>query len=146
MSLFPVVPIADADYYETLRSVWAASVKATHSFLHPSYFLEIYEALPGYLQHVNVYASLAPHGGVAGFTGIAAGKVEMLFVHPQYFGKGVGYSLLHYAVTKQQANSVDVNEQNIQVTQFYLRYGFHITGRSATDAAGKPYPILHLSL
>ena len=146
MSPFPIVPITDADFYETLRSVWASSVQATHTFLHPSYYHEIYTAFPGYLPHVSLYASLVPHGGVAGFTGIAAGKVEMLFVHPHYFGKGVGYSLLHYAVTVQQAHSVDVNEQNIQATQFYLRYGFHVIDRSATDAAGQPYPILHLSL
>lgn len=146
MNSFTISLITDPIHYEPLRTIWAASVQATHTFLQPSYFQEIYQAFPGYLPYVGIYAAWAPDGQIAGFIGLAAGKVEMLFVHPQYFGRGVGYSLLHHAVTEMHANSVDVNEQNTQATQFYLRYGFRMVGRSATDAAGQPYPILHLSL
>jgi putative acetyltransferase len=146
MNPLTISPITDNAFYDPLRAVWAASVQATHTFLHPCYHHQMYDAFPGYLPHVSIYAAWAPDGSIAGFSGIAADKVEMLFVHHQYFGCGVGYSLLHHAVTEMYANSVDVNEQNTQATQFYLRYGFRIVGRSATDAAGKPYPILHLSL
>ncbi|MBD5359047.1 MAG: GNAT family N-acetyltransferase, partial [Bacteroides sp.] len=41
---------------------------------------------------------------------------------------------------------VDVNEQNISALNFYLAKGFKVTGRDETDEAGRPYPILHLSL
>lgn len=146
MNSFTISPITDTIHYEPLRAIWAASVQATHIFLQPSYFQEIYEAFPSYLPHVSIYAAWAPNGHIAGFIGIASCKVEMLFVHPLYFGRGVGYSLLHHAVTEMHASSVDVNEQNTQAMEFYLRYGFRMVGRSATDAAGQPYPILHLSL
>ncbi|MFU6774762.1 GNAT family N-acetyltransferase, partial [Pseudomonas aeruginosa] len=42
--------------------------------------------------------------------------------------------------------SVDVNEQNPQACGFYRHYGFRQTGRSATDSAGRPFPLLHMSL
>jgi hypothetical protein len=41
---------------------------------------------------------------------------------------------------------VDVNEQNGQAAGFYARMGFRQAGRSACDAFGHPYPILHLEL
>ncbi|MFO6398493.1 GNAT family N-acetyltransferase, partial [Pseudomonas aeruginosa] len=38
------------------------------------------------------------------------------------------------------------NEQNPQACGFYRHYGFRQTGRSATDSAGRPFPLLHMSL
>ncbi len=42
------------------------------------------------------------------------------------------------------APEVDVNEQNTQALDFYLRRGFHVVGRSPLDGQGRPYPLLHL--
>ena len=41
---------------------------------------------------------------------------------------------------------VDVNEQNVLAASFYLHRGFEVIGRSETDEAGRPYPLLHLRL
>src|SRR6266487_3323073 len=83
---------------------------------------------------------------VAGFIGIAEGKVEMLFIHPDYREQGIGRTLLSYAIHERGATTVDVNEQNDQALGFYIRMGFEIIGRSELDSNGKPYPLLHMRL
>lgn len=42
------------------------------------------------------------------------------------------------------ALSVDVNEQNEAALRFYEALGFAVVGRSPTDGAGRPFPLLHL--
>jgi putative acetyltransferase len=86
------------------------------------------------------------NGMVAGFIGIAEGKVEMLFIHPEYREQGIGRTLLRYAIHERGATTVDVNEQNDQALGFYLRMGFVVVGRSELDSNGKPYPLLHMRL
>ena len=83
---------------------------------------------------------------ISGFAGVAAGRVEMLFVDPDYRGQGVGKQLLRYAIEHLNAEQLDVNEQNPQALGFYLKQGFEIIGRSETDGMGQPYPLLHLRL
>lgn len=85
-------------------------------------------------------------GQVVGFIGVVESKVEMLFIHPLWRGKGIGYKLLKYAVKTLDATKVDVNEQNEQVVGFYLRMGFAVEGRSDLDSMGKPFPLLHMRL
>jgi putative acetyltransferase len=86
------------------------------------------------------------NGMVVGFIGIAEGKVEMLFIHPDYRGQGIGRTLLSYTINERGATTVDVNEQNDQALGFYLRMGFEVVGRSELDSNGKPYPLLHMRL
>jgi putative acetyltransferase len=80
------------------------------------------------------------------FTAVGGDMVEMLFIHPNWRGKGIGKRLLHYAVEKFSAVRLDVNEQNEQAVGFYLHEGFEVAGRSERDGFGKPYPLLHLRL
>ena len=42
--------------------------------------------------------------------------------------------------------TVDVNEQNPRAHAFYRRYGFVDVGRSEVDSAGRPFPLLHMTL
>ena len=42
------------------------------------------------------------------------------------------------------ALAVDVNEQNEAALRFYEALGFSVAGRSPPDAAGRPFPILHM--
>jgi putative acetyltransferase len=81
---------------------------------------------------------------VAGFVGVAYGKIEMLFIDPLWRGQGIGRSLLLYAVNTLKATDLDCNEQNEQALGFYLHLGFEVVGRSETDGMGKPYPLLHM--
>jgi putative acetyltransferase len=127
--------------------VWEASVRATHHFVTEA---NIQFFKPLVRKALAAMAALAcvrdDEGQVAGFIGVACGKVEMLFLAPSYRGQGGGRRLLRYAVTRLGARTVDVNEQNEQAVGFYLRMGFEVVGRSELDGTGKPYPLLHLQL
>ena len=81
-----------------------------------------------------------------GFIGVAEGNIEMLFIHNDYRGRGVGKLLAHYAIENLQALKVDVNEQNTQAVEFYKHIGFTVICRSELDSDGKSYPILHMKL
>ncbi len=140
-----IIKATPADY-AALTAVWEASVRATHDFLDPAdidYFkpLVLNEFL-GAMEHL-VYLK-ADDGNIAGFAGVLDHKIEMLFLHPDSRGKGIGKQLLDYAVHTLQANTVDVNEQNGQAVGFYQHVGFKVVSRSETDGMGKPYPLLHM--
>ena len=83
---------------------------------------------------------------ICGFSGVASSRVDMLFVAPAYRGQGVGRRLLRYAINELNAETLDVNEQNLQALGFYLHEGFEVVGRSPTDGLGQPYPLLHMRL
>lgn len=134
--------ITESDY-PRLIDIWESAVSATHDFLDRKDFLYYREHLPGYFECVSLYG-FEQDGVLAGFVGVAEGNVEMLFVHDDFRGRGIGKSLLQYAVSGLWACKVDVNEQNTQAVGFYMHLGFSIVGRSETDPDGKPYPILHL--
>ena len=71
----------------------------------------------------------------------------MLFIDSNRRGRGRGYGSALIEFAKQHgATKVDVNEQNPSALNFYKAKGFRINGRDETDDAGRPYPILHLSL
>lgn len=133
--------------YEELVKVWEASVRATHGFLPDSYITLLRDlVLNRYLDAVMLICCKDEHQRITGFAGVAAGKIEMLFIHPDHRGQGLGKKLLDYAVHNLNADELDVNEQNPQALGFYLKQGFEIIGRSQTDGMGKPYPLLHMRL
>ena len=132
--------------FNELANEWEASVRATHDFLPRSYIQELRELVEHrYLDAVMLVCCRDPvNKRIAGFAGVAARKVEMLFIHPDYRGHGVGKSLLMFAINELNAIELDVNEQNPQAIGFYLKQGFEVIGRSETDGLGEPYPLLHL--
>ena len=131
--------------YETLAGIWERSVMATHDFLKEDDFNEIKTALiPDYFPNVDLYA-IADNGVYAGFIGLSPGSIEMLFIDNDCRGQGYGSTLIEYA-RQRRATKVDVKEQNTSALNFYKAKGFSVIGRDETDEAGRPYPILHLSL
>ena len=133
--------------YPEVVNVWEASVRATHHFLKEEdieYFKPL--ILNTYLDAVELRCIRNNEHKIVGFLGVAEGNLEMLFIHPDYAGKGVGKTLLTYAVGHLMVNKVDVNEQNEQAVGFYEHFGFEVVGRSELDATGKPYPTLHMQL
>ena len=132
--------------FDALAKVWEASVRATHDFLPDSYIVLLRQLVRDqYLDAVMLICCKDPISKrIAGFAGVAAGKVEMLFIHPDYRGQGVGKFLLMCAISELNAELLDVNEQNPQATGFYLKQGFEVIGRSEKDGMGHPYPLLHL--
>ncbi|WP_325985613.1 GNAT family N-acetyltransferase [Pseudomonas protegens] len=133
--------------YPELTQVWEASVRATHDFLPDSY-IELLRnlVLNRYLDAVMLICTRDARQRITGFAGVAAGKVEMLFIDPAHRGRGLGRQLLQYAVEHLNAQQLDVNEQNPQALGFYFRQGFEVVGRSEHDGMGQPYPLLHMRL
>lgn len=135
-----------SDYPELVR-IWEASVRATHDFLPDNYIILLRElVLTRYLDAVMLICCKDHRQHITGFAGVAAGKVEMLFIDPQHRGQGLGKQLLNYALEHFHADALDVNEQNPQALGFYFKLGFEIIGRSETDGMGQPYPLLHMRL
>jgi putative acetyltransferase len=138
------IRIASTKEYPEIIAVWEASVRATHDFLSeedmqffkPLLLNELLDAVQLHCIKIN--------DKVAGFLGTSTTKIEMLFVHPEYHGKGIGKQLLLYAIHQLQKKEVDVNEQNAQAVGFYKHLGFVVRSRSERDGMDKPYPILHM--
>lgn len=134
----------DRTDFEELAEVWEASVRATHDFLSETDIREIRpQLLAWYLPTVELRC-LRDAGRIAAFIGLDGSHVAMLFVRPEYRGRGCGRRLVEWAVACKRVDSVDVNEQNPQAVGFYLHMGFIVASRSETDEAGRPFPILHL--
>lgn len=135
-----------SDYPELVR-IWEASVRATHHFMPDAYIVLLREhVLRRYLDAVMLVCCRDSTRRIRGFAGVANGRVDMLFVAPEYRGQGIGKRLLRYAIDELNAERLDVNEQNPQALGFYLHEGFEVTGRSETDGLGQPYPLLHMTL
>lgn len=133
--------------FDELMEVWESAVLATHHFLKKEDFEEIKSAIKNeYFPMVDLYGLKDENNKILGFAGIQADKLEMLFVHAEVRGKGVGKALLRYAIDVKAITQVDVNEQNEQAVGFYEKQGFKIIKRNETDGQGKPYPILEMSL
>lgn len=135
----------DKDDYRALAAIWERSVRASHDFLTEDSILEIRSALiPVYFPAVDIYA-VGDRISFAGFIGLRGDCIEMLFIDSDRRGLGYGSALIDFAKACG-ARRVDVNEQNESALKFYERKGFMVRGRDELDEAGRPYPILHLSL
>lgn len=126
-----------------LAEIWESAVSNTHDFLSAEDFSFYKERLPEYFRFVELYG-FEQDGALVGFLGVAGNGVEMLFVHNDFRGCGIGRKLLRFALDSLHADRLDVNEQNAQAVGFYEHMGFVAEGRSDLDSDGKPYPILHM--
>ncbi len=141
------ISAAVKEEYPEIVEVWEASVRATHDFMS-EYDIQLLKPLilNEYLSAVELRCIKNDAGNILGFLGVAEGKIEMLFVHADQRGEGIGKLLLNYAVNDMGATKVDVNEQNPLALGFYEHLGFKVTGRSPVDGKGKPFPLLHMQL
>lgn len=150
---------------ERLVEVWEAAVLATHGFLREG-AVDFYRPLVRrYAPALKVTLARDARGVIQGFVGLddvapdaipeelhsvalgaPVGKVEMLFVHPEAHGRGVGRRLVQFAESCYAALLVDVNEQNTGAVGFYEHLGFTRFARSPLDGQGEPYPLLHMRL
>jgi putative acetyltransferase len=143
---YSIDTIHESEYPEVVE-VWEASVRATHDFLTEediAYFRPL--ILLVYLKAVDLRCVKNEHRHIIGFLSVAEDKIEMLFIHPNAMGKGIGKAFVDYAIQQMQVTKVDVNEHNQQAVGFYEHVGFKTISRSELDSLGKPYPILHMEL
>lgn len=134
--------------YPALLDIWEASVRATHDFLTEEKILEIKQIIieGKAFSHVSLFSFFDMEGNRLGFLGLSIDKIEMLFIHPDHRGKGVGQALTRFAIFEKNIKYVDVNEQNQQAVGFYKKMGFEVVKRNPLDAQGNPFPILHMSI
>lgn len=134
-----------AEEHEALVEIWLRSVRATHDFLSEA---EIQQLLPevrnSALAQLELWVLCTDEGTPVGFMGLVGSSLEGLFLSPDWIGRGGGKLLLEHARKLKGPLTVDVNEQNPSAVGFYKANGFEITGRSEKDAAGRPYPLLHM--
>lgn len=135
----------DNSEFVLLTEIWEQSVRATHDFLDEADIQDLKpKVLNDYLPLMALRAYRDGTGKILGFIGALNGKIEMLFIAPDSRGKGAGKALIRYAVDIMAAHALDVNEQNPQALGFYQHMGFQVTGRSAVDGQGNPFPLLHM--
>ncbi|WP_072688629.1 acetyltransferase [Rhodococcus marinonascens] len=146
MSELSIRPSIGAAEYPTLVTIWRSAVDATHDFLAAADRDEIEAHLASDYFPAVVLSVVEIDGEPVGFAGTLDGGLEMLFVAAAQRGGGIGTALLTYAITEHGVTRLDVNEQNALAAGFYAHRGFEIVGRSETDEAGRPYPLLHLHL
>src|SRR5687768_17288680 len=85
--------------FSQVVEVWEASVRATHHFVTEANIQFFKPLVREALAQMPRLACVRDEAGqVAGFIGVANGKVEMLFMAPSYRGQGGGSRLLRYAV------------------------------------------------
>jgi len=94
----------------------------------------------------ELWAACDDAGTVLGFMGLSEGRIDSMFLAPEFMGRGIGRQLVRHAQSQWADLTVDVNEQNEGATRFYEACGFVVTGRSELDEQGRPYPLLHMKL
>lgn len=101
--------------------------------------------IPTYFKYVD--ANLWLYDGEAvGFSGINEDNLEMLFIDPEHFRKGFGTEILQHLLKEDHIQKVDVNKDNEQALNFYMKNGFKPYKESSHDGQGRDYPIIHLKL
>ena len=143
LSIRPSIGAAD---YPALAAIWRGAVDATHDFVAEADRDEIEARLQSDYFPAVVLSVAERDGRPVGFSGVLDGTLEMLFVDATQRDGGIGTALLTHAIRDHGVTKVDVNEQNVSAAGFYAHRGFEVVGRSETDEAGRPYPLLHLRL
>lgn len=131
---------------DTLTTLWEASVRATHHFLTEDDIQKLTPFVKMGLSGIEILIVARDNQEQIAFMGIEAGKIEMLFVSPDYFGKGVGRQLAELGISQYEVQYVDVNEQNPQAIGFYEHIGFEVFERNEFDEQGNPFPILKMKI
>jgi putative acetyltransferase len=132
---------------ERLLELWERSVRATHHFLEDNDVVALRPLVAEELASgaVDWWVLVSATEALIGFLGFASDTIEALFIDPDHHGQGGGKFLVAHAQTLGAgALAVDVNEQNEAALGFYKALGFSVVARSPTDAAGRPFPILHM--
>lgn len=131
---------------DTLIIIWEASVRASHHFLTNEDIQKLIPFVKTGLFHIETLIVAYDDATPIAFMGINSVKIEMLFVTPSHFGKGIGKELVTLSIKQYGIQYVDVNEQNPQAAGFYRHIGFDVFERTKSDEQGNPFPILNMKL
>ena len=135
---------------EALVDLWEDSVRESHYFLKENDIVALKPEVSELLKASENTLVATDDATFLGFLGVEHNRIEMLFVHPKFFKRGVGTALLHEAFVrslKQYDNIiVDCNAENARGLRFYTQLGFKETGRNQKDSKGRDFPIVHLEI
>lgn len=134
------------DVISDLVKLWNASVRASHHFLTEKDILHLTPYVDEAIRYITTLLVAYQGKLPVAFLGLEKDKIEMLFVSPTCFGKGIGKQLVRTAIEDYHVRYVDVNEQNPQAEGFYRHLGFRTFERTETDEQGNPFPILKMQL
>lgn len=129
---------------EALITLWQASVRATHRFITEDDIQKFAPFVRVRLSEMETLVVAKENEKPIAFMGINAEKIEMLFVSPDCFGKGIGRKLAEFAISQYSVQYVDVNEQNMWAAGFYRHIGFEVFDRTELDGQGNPFPTLKM--
>lgn len=136
----------DNAFLDAITCVWEKSVRGSHHFLSDNDITSLKPYVREALQTINTLIVAKEGQEYVAFIGIQNRKIEMLFVSPESFGKGIGTKLADIAIKKHGAIFVDVNEQNPKAAGFYKHIGFKVFRRDELDDQGNPFPLLRMRL
>ncbi|CFY07375.1 Acyl-CoA N-acyltransferase [Syntrophomonas zehnderi OL-4] len=134
------------DIIDTLTNLWKVSISASHFFLTDEDINKLIPFVRNGIRDIETLIVAEENDLIIGFMGIDGKKLEMLFIEPSYFGKGLGKQLVALALNEYKINYVDVNEQNLRAVGFYQRLGFEVFERTELDEQGNPFPILKMKI
>jgi ribosomal protein S18 acetylase RimI-like enzyme len=89
-------------------------------------------------QWPTVMLAQLENGYIAGFSQVRDGKLDMLFVRPDFFCLGFGASLLADAEDRG-AMRLDCFRDNWHARRFYERYGWRFVADFRQEFAGKQF-------
>ena len=113
----PIVSLSSDDFAEII-DVWESSVRATHHFLSEQEIAFYKPLVPKYaLPSMKVFG-MRLQNKLTGYMAVSDYKVEMLFIAPEFIGKGLGKQLLSFALNKLHIYLIDVNEENPKLKQW----------------------------
>lgn len=105
--------VRDPVLVEKLIDMWTRSVRATHTFLNEDDIRRLTPVVRQGLTEIPVLViAETDEGNPVGFMGIGDGCLEMLFLHPDCRGQGLGRQLLKMGIEQYDVRRLDVNEQN----------------------------------
>ncbi|WP_232086814.1 glutamine-hydrolyzing GMP synthase [Helicobacter winghamensis] len=135
---------------EALVDLWEDSVRESHDFLKANDIVALKPEVSELLKASENTLVATDDETFLGFLGVEHNRIEMLFVHPKFFKRGVGIALLREAFVRslRQHNNivVDCNVGNARGLRFYKRLGFREIGVSQKDSKGRDFPIMHLEV
>ena len=82
-----------------LLGIWEASVRASHHFVIEADIRSLRPQAEAAIRHIETLWVVDRDGVSIGFAGIQSRKIEMLFLHPDHFWKGIGKMLIQKALS-----------------------------------------------
>ena len=122
-------------------------MRASHHFLREEDICQIRSFVPMALGGVKyLMVAMDESQRPIAFMGVEQGMLEMLFVSPDHFGKGIGRKIVQHGIDNYGIKEVTVNEQNPSAVEFYKRMGFSAYKRTDCDEQGRPFPLIYMRL